>query len=66
MSDENTTMIRLTCIITSTYSVTGIKRNTLSKPLVDHIGLAHIFYLHLLKTFRFIPVTPYNAQLSVF
>ena len=29
-------------------------------PLVDLIGLAHIFYLHLLKTFRLIPVTLYT------
>ena len=42
-----------------TYTVvSGKKRNTLSNCyIVDHVGLAYIFYLHLLKTFRFIPDT---------
>ena len=43
--------------IQCTYGVFGKKRNTLSNRLVDHVGLTHIFYLHLLKTFRFIPDT---------
>ena len=40
------------------HSVPGIKRNTLSEqPLVDRVGLTHLFYSNLLKTFRFIPDT---------
>ena len=42
------------------YTVCPEKNGTLELPLVDHVGLAHIFYLHLLKTFRFIPVTLYS------
>ena len=44
------------------YSVSGKKRNTLSRR-VDHVGLAHIFYLHLLKTFHFIPETLINNMI---